>query len=318
MNEKAKLSFPKRSEDVAERAAVANELLDNVLKNVAEILHPERYVKYLNTIERFHWYSYVNNLLILSQFPQAQYLAGFDVWKRMSLSTYNDPNWQILSTSGVGKGIKLIAPFTVVSDTSRSLINFVVPVYDVNQVNEIPVPPNDFVDLKKCSYVDIINAINFVAPYRTVFASNGDKNLSSNVKGYCNHSQQQFVVDSRLSPRGLLSLLLHEYATADLFLRGYNNDLQGLVVESVYYILIKHFRLNTDDITFSYVSRFKSAENSAIAEAFYLIQTISHSIIEKIEEHLEYIIELIPLSEEAYQINFDDLEFLEGITPHEI
>lgn len=299
------------SETVAEKIAVANELLDNVLSNVGEVLQPERYIKYLDLIERFHWYSYVNNLLILSQFPRAQYLAGYEIWKRTSLSTYNDPSRRILNSSGTGKGIKLIAPFTVVTDESRSLINFVVPVYDVNQVNDLPVPENDFVDLTRCSYVDIINAINFVAPYRTVFASNEDKNLSCNVKGYCNHSLQQFVVDSRLQVRALLSLLLHEYAEAELYLHNYKNeDLHGLVVESVFYILLKHFKLNTDSITFSYISRFKEAEKEAIAKAFLLIQTIAHLIIDKIEEHLEFIIELTPAEEEmSYQLAlFDDLE----------
>lgn len=311
-NERKKTTSYEYSETVTEKIAIANKLLDNVLSNVSEVLQPERYIKYLDLIERFHWYSYVNNLLILSQFPGAQYLAGYEIWKRTSLSTYNDPSRRILNSESTGKGIKLIAPFTVVTEESRSLINFVVPVYDVNQVNEIPVPKNDFVDLSNCSYVDIINAINFVAPYRTVFASNEDKNLSSNVKGYCNHSLKHFVVDSRLQVRALLSLLLHEYAEAELFLHNYENEkLHGLVVESVFYILIKHFKLSTDSITFSYISRFKGTEKEAIAEAFLLIQTIAHLIIDKIEEHLEFIIELTPSDEEiSYQLAmFDDLEY---------
>ena len=166
-------------------------------------------------------------------------------------------------------------------------------------------------DISACSYVDIINAINFVAPYRTVFASNEDKYLSYNIKGYCNHSLQQFVVDSRLSVKGLLSVLLHEFVEAELFIYGYKDkELRGLIVESVFYILIKHFRLNIADITFSYVSRFKEVEHSVIGEALFLVQSLAHSIIEKIEEHLEYIIKLNYITEEPYQLElFDDLEF---------
>ena len=312
MNGEHKTTTPHEpTEAAAEKIAVANQLLDNVLSNIGEVLQPERYVNFLDLIERFHWYSYVNNLLILSQFPQAQYLAGYDLWKRTSLATYNDPSRRILNSTSVGKGIKLIAPFTVVTEEARSLINFVVNVYDVNQMNEIPAPETDFVDLKSCSYVDIINAINFVAPYRTVFASNEDKNLSCNTKGYCNHYQQQFVVDSRLQVKGLLSLLLHEYAEAELFLHDYKNEaLHGLVTESVFYILVKHFKLNTDNITFSYISRFKNFDNRVVSEAFLLIQTIAHLIIDKIEEHLEFIIELTPSGEDvSHQLAmFDDFE----------
>lgn len=315
MSEKKKLSPQEYSTNVAEKAKIANELLSNVHQNISSVLEPERYANFLDIIERFHWYTYINNLLILSQYPRAEYLAGYDVWKRTSLSTYNDPNRRILKTSDIGKGIKLIAPFTVVNSTSRSLINFVVPVYDVNQINDIPLPENDFLDIKKCSYVDIINAINFVAPYRTVFASNEDENLSHNVKGYCNHSHQHFVIDSRLPVRGLLSTLLHEYVVAELFLRGYSNEsLQGLIIESVYYILIKHFRLSTDDITFSYIGRFKESNTDDIAEALSIIQGLSHLIIENIEEHLEFIVELLPANGEiAYQTDlFDDIDIALG------
>lgn len=310
MNEPKKAAPQNHFTSVAERAEAAKQLLNNVVSNVASVLQPERYLNFLNIIERFHWYSYVNGLLILSQYPQAQYLAGIEVWKRTSLSTYNDPNRRFLKYSETGKGIKLIAPFTLVDGASRSLISMVVPVYDVNQMNDIPAPETDFLDVKKCTYVDIINAINFVAPYRTVFASNEDENLTHNVKGYCNHSFKQVVVDSRLPARGLLSTLLHEYIVAELFLRGYTDvNLQGLIVESVFYVLVKHFNLPTDDITFSYISRFKNAENQALAEAFSLIQILSHLIIESIEEHLEFIVELNPVDDEfACQVDlFDEI-----------
>lgn len=300
---------------VAEKAAAAKDLMSKVSGRVAGVLQPERYAQYLNVISRFHWYSYINNLLVLFQYPQAQYLAGFDVWKRTSLAAYNDPNRRILKASGAGQGIKLIAPFTVVKSDSRSLISVVVPVYDINQVDDVPRPENDFLDLRKCSYVDIINAINFVAPYRTVFASNEDRNLSYNVKGYCNHSQQLFVVDSRLSVRGILSVLLHEFVVAELYLADYKDEnLQGLIVESAFYILLKHFSLEVDDITFSYIGRYKDVPTTEIAQVFHLVQIIAHSIIEKIEEHLEYIINLVPYEEEfSYQASFfDDMDFEQG------
>lgn len=305
-------SYP---EAVAEKMASAKELTNIALSDLGKVLDPEVYISFLNIIERFHWYSFVNILLILTQFPNAQYLAGFDVWKRTSLATYNDPARRILKPSSTGKGIKLIAPFTVVDNSSRSLVSVAVPVYDVNQVNEVPLPENDFLDMKKCNYVDIINAINFVAPYRTVFASSEDNVLSHNVKGYCNHSLQQFVVDSRLSVRGLLSVLLHEFIVADLHLANYSNtNTQGLVVESVYYILLKHFRIDVQDITFSYIGRFKSIEKKDVIEAFYYIQAIAHSIIEKIEEHLEYMVDLLPAHEEpSYQTSFfEDFDIHEG------
>ena len=311
MNDKGKMNAVELSSAVAEKAAIAKDLISEVLSGVSLTLNPEKYTAYLDVIERFHWYSYINCLLILSQYPNARYLAGYKVWENTSLSTYNDPKRHVLKPSAVSKGIKLIAPFTYVNASSRSLINSVVSVFDVSQVNDVPYPENDFVDLSRCSYVDIINAINFVAPYRTVFASNEDELLSHNIKGYCNHQHRQFVIDSRLQVRGLLSVLLHEFAVAELYLRNYKvKELEGLIVESIFYILLKHFKLNTDVITFSYISRFKEFEGSVLSNAFYLIQSISHSIIERIEEHLEFIIDLKPISDDfGYQTSFDDFDF---------
>lgn len=304
-----------RSELIAEKASAARELVADASSKLNSIFSPDNYLCFLNLVERFHWYSYINIFLIFLQHPDAEAVAGYDLWKRTSLATYNDPSRRILKASGVGQGIKLIAPFTVVEGATRSLINVSVPVYDINQTNDIPAPQIDFLDLNKVSHTDIINAINFVAPYRTVFASNEDKNLSYNVKGYCNHRYQQMVVDSRLTIRGLLTILFHEFAVSAVYLSGYKDEsLLGLVEESIFYILLKHFRLQVEDITFSYIGRFKNLSPSQIGPALYVIQTVSHSIIEKTEEHLEYIAELIPAHEEfSYQASFfDNLDFLQG------
>lgn len=307
-------------EGVAEKAAQAKELLNRVHKDIASVFKPDRFILFLDTLERFHWFSYINILLILEQFPSAEYLAGYDVWKKASLSMYNDPERRILTTENHKKAIKLVAPFTVLDGTTRSLINVVVPAYDVKQTNNLPRPENDFLDISKCSLMDIVHTIGFVAPYRTIYAAAEDPRLSYNTKGYCKHETQQFIVDSRLSAKGLLSVLLHEYAVASLYLTNYKNkELQSLVEESVYYVLAKHFMLPVEDITFSYVVRLKDAPIKSIAEALYLIQMLSHIIIEKIEDHLEYLAALAPVTEDIYQTNFfDDLELGRDVIPDEI
>lgn len=300
---------------VQEKTSEALHLLNDTNKSVLSVFTPDLYTTFLNIVNKFHWYSYINNLLILYQFPQAEYLSGYDVWKKVSLSEWNDPNRQILKQSQRGKGIRLIAPFTKVEGDVRSLVNFVVPVYDINQTNNIPLPESNFVDLSRCSCSDIINAINFVAPYRTVLAASEDKVLSHDIKGYCNHQMQLFVLDGRLPIRGMLSALLHEYAVAELFICGYKNqNLSGLIVESVFYILCNHFKLQTDNITFSYVSKYRDENPQDVIYALYLIQTIVHKIIEKVEEHLEYMIALDPSNDLLVDEHFyDNVNYLEGV-----
>lgn len=180
-----------RVEDLARKIAEAKDLLNDVQSKIGTVLTPERYLSFLDIVERFHWYSHINNLLILFQYPTARYLAGFKTWKQTSLSIYNDETRKLLKPEHTGKAIKLLAPFTFVKGATRSLFYVIVPVYDVSQMNDIPSPVNDFLDIRKCDYVDIINAIKFTAPYRTVFASGEDQHLSYNVKAYCNHRAEK-------------------------------------------------------------------------------------------------------------------------------
>lgn len=298
MTDSRKLGSAEYSKYISDKSVEAAGLIKSVKDNIASVFEPEPFVNFLDTVERFHWYSYINVLLIMRQFPNADYIAGYDVWKRTAVSTYNNVNYQILDVKYRGKGIKLIAPFTVLDGNKRFLVNSVVPVYDVNQTNKLPRPENDFHNLSLSSVTDIISSIKNVCPYRVVVASGTDPRLSFNVKGYCSHGNRQIVIDGLLPMKGLLSTLLHEFVVAELYLKKYDNpELLGLVTESIFYVLLKHFNLSLDNVTFSYISKFKEHNKQSLCTGLFLIQAISHAIIEKIEEHLEILAVLQPLNE---------------------
>lgn len=306
-----------QKKSTAEKVAEAKVLVEDVYRKMHLILQPESYVQFLNAVETFHWYSCANILLIYFKFPQARYVAEFQIWKNTCEDTYNEPNRMALKYSEIHNAIRIIAPFTIGGESlsTRRLIPVSVSVYDVSQMNELPIPPNDFLDLKKFGIEDIINAVQFVSPYRMRFASGEDVNITYNVRGYCDHEQKQIVVDSMLAPRSLLCVLLHEFTEAAIYLAEYHDEtLKRLVIESIYYVLLKHFKISTDDITFSYVARFKGATNQELARAFSIIQYISHSIIEQIEDQLEYLSNLLPVEEDhSYQTCFDDFQIMQGI-----
>lgn len=300
--------------DVVVKNSEAKLLLDDVYKRIPSVLQPEEYIRFLNLVSSFHWYACSNILLIYFKVPEARFIAEYRIWEETSGATYNEPNRKILKNSARKNPILLVAPYTIVNQATkdRKLVPVSVPVYDVQQVNDIPIPENDFLDPKKYSVEDLANAINFVSPYRICYAGSDDKYLSYNVKGYCNHAQKQFIVDNMLPPRSLLYVLFHEFAEAEVYLANYQDEaLQRLVIESIYYVLVKHFELSTDDITFSYVGRFRNISNRDLARALHMIQSIAHSIIERVEEQLEYLVELLPVND-AYQTCFDDIEIMRG------
>ena len=58
------------------------EITDKLEKGIAELFESEKYKTYLNTMSKFHNYSFNNTLLIALQKPDATYVAGFDSWKK--------------------------------------------------------------------------------------------------------------------------------------------------------------------------------------------------------------------------------------------
>ena len=56
------------------------ELSSRLEEGVRAVFSSDSYRQYLNAMSRFHHYSYSNTLLILTQKPDASYVAGFRTW----------------------------------------------------------------------------------------------------------------------------------------------------------------------------------------------------------------------------------------------
>lgn len=301
---------------VTERAAEARQLLTDLYPKMHSILQPDKYPLFLDLAARFHWYTYFNQLLIYFAYPQARYIAGYTVWEQISEETYNVTNRRIVKPE-VKKPIKLVTPFTVSENheaRTRRLVYVAVSAYDIQQVIDLPAPKNDFLSPDRYSIEDLTSAINCVAPYRMCYATSGDKCMSYHLKGYCNHSLQQVVVDGTLPPRSLVHVLLHEYAEAEVYLAKYQNKrLKQLVVESIFYVLLKHFDLSAENIMFSYVDRYKEISQQDLAKALSVIQSVSHRIIEKVDDQLECLVHFAPYGEDyPSQACFDDIDLMQG------
>ena len=48
---------------------------------VKEVYQSDNYIQYLKFVAKFHDYSLNNTILILTQFPNATYVAGYSAWK---------------------------------------------------------------------------------------------------------------------------------------------------------------------------------------------------------------------------------------------
>ena len=76
------------------------EITEKLEQGIKELFESEKYKSYLNTMSKFHNYSFNNNVLIAMQKPDATLVAGFNSWKK---------NFKRHVKKGE-KGIKILAP----------------------------------------------------------------------------------------------------------------------------------------------------------------------------------------------------------------
>lgn len=85
---------------MANREEQLKQITEQLEQGVAEIFTSEKYTEYLNTMAKFHNYSFNNTLLIAMQKPEATLVAGYQAWQKKF-------NRQVKRGE---KGIQIIAP----------------------------------------------------------------------------------------------------------------------------------------------------------------------------------------------------------------
>ncbi len=76
------------------------EIMEKLEQGVKDVFTSENYRKYLQTMSRFHRYSFNNIMLISMQRPDATLVAGYQTWKKLY-------DRQVMQGE---KGIRILAP----------------------------------------------------------------------------------------------------------------------------------------------------------------------------------------------------------------
>ena len=67
---------------MANREEQLKQITEQLEQGVAEIFTSEKYTEYLNTMAKFHNYSFNNTMLIAMQKPDATLVAGYQAWQK--------------------------------------------------------------------------------------------------------------------------------------------------------------------------------------------------------------------------------------------
>lgn len=286
--------------------------LDTIMKaleeGVEKVFTSEQYQMYLQTMAKFHNYSFNNTLLIAMQRPDATLLAGYQTWQKKFHRHVKRGE----------KGIKIIAPVPVkekrqvekideetqeivigidgqpeTETVERILPRFrVTTVFDVSQTEGEPLPTLEVNELvgDVFIYENFMKGLEEISPVPFQF-----QEIDSGAKGYYSNAEKLVAIQTGMSQAQTMKTAVHETAHAILHNRdvmeenGITKDRMTKEVESesVAYVVCNHFGLDTSDYSFNYVAGWSSdKEMPELRSSMDTIRLTSSQLIADITEKL--------------------------------
>lgn len=320
-SEQSKLQWTQQM-GIAEQSAyrvqgkeAAESKLDTIMKSLEEgvekVFTSEQYQMYLQTMAKFHNYSFNNTLLIAMQRPDATLLAGYQTWQKKFHRHVKRGE----------KGIKIIAPVPVkekrqvekideetqeivigidgqpeTETVERILPRFrVTTVFDVSQTEGEPLPTLEVNELvgDVFIYEDFMKGLEEISPVPFQF-----QEIGSGAKGYYSNAEKLVAIQTGMSQAQTMKTAVHETAHAIFHDRdvmeenGITKDrmTKEVEAESVAYVVCNHFGLDTSDYSFNYVAGWSS--DKEMPELRSSMDTIRLTFSQLIADITEKLLEL--------------------------
>jgi hypothetical protein len=278
--------MPKRQFTVDPETAQGErrELVAKLERGFQQVQESDEYRSYLATVSRFHRYSISNTMLIWLQRPAATQVAGFRTWLSLGRHVRKGE-----------KGIRIFAPMrrrkTPSADDEeteepdgreiRRLRFRAVSVFDISQTEgaDLAHPPVTPLSGDDTSLWARLAAIS-QAEGLTIDREPGRGGLGG-ANGWYNRQGREIWVDPDLAHVMAAKTLCHEIA------HHYAEHIDSrqeheTIAESVAYIVLGHFAIDSGDYSFGYLACWSDAATFKAKLAD--IQTIAGQIIERIEE----------------------------------
>lgn len=273
MEENRNTSFQLKGRDM-------DSILQSLEEGVSEMFTSERYTEYLQTMAKFHNYSFNNTMLIALQRPDATLVTGYRNWQSMGR--------QVMKGE---KGITIIAPTPikkkqmqevldkegrpVLNENGDSIMKEVevkiprfkaITVFDIAQTVGDPIDLMVPEELKEAvnDFDLFMEAITAVSPVPIRFDE-----ISGNAKGYYHNEDKEIVIRKGMSESQTIKTAIHESGHARLHDRdemkakGEKKDRLTAEVEaeSVAYCVCSAFGIDTSEYSFPYIANWSSGRD---------------------------------------------------------
>lgn len=271
-----------------------DEITEQLESGLRNLFNSERYKNYLDTMSKFHAYSFNNTLLISMQRPEATLVAGYSAWQK---------NFERHVKKGA-KGIKIISPVKVKVDLPDEdakeegatkqveVTKFkVTTVFDVADTEGKELPTIGVSQLTGVveHYNQMIKGLTEISKVPIEY-----RDIDGGSKGYYSSKEKKIVVQRDMPQVQTLKTLIHEMAHSRL----HDKNIEGLEekdrrtkeveAESVAYAMCQYFGIDTSDYSFGYIAGWSSGkELTELRSSMMTIRRTADEMITELSEALE-------------------------------
>ena len=284
------------------------EISERLEQGVKEIFTSERYTEYLNTMSKFHNYSFNNTLLITMQKPEATLVAGYQAWQKKFNRHVKrgEKGIQIIAPAPIREKqeIEKIDPVTkepVIGDDGQpetEIVEMIIPrfrvttVFDVSQTEGEPIAELEVPELTGSVqfYDTFMEALQNISPVPIRIME-----IEGEAKGYYHQTEKYIAIQENMSNLQTMKTGVHEVSHALLHNREVM-DAEGILkdrttkeveAESIAYIVCNHFGLDTSEYSFTYIASWcESKDMKALRASMDTIRKTSAEVIENIETQM--------------------------------
>ena len=263
------------------------EVTDRLEAGIANLFSSDNFAAYLTAMSKFHRYSYGNIILILSQCPEADQVAGLRTWNSFGRSVKKGE-----------RGIQILVPCTYTTKREKQDKPTQDPEQDEDgqQVQATPVISHlrfkvgyvfDISQTEGREMPDIVHKLSGdVAQYEAVCAALREVSpvpiefgpLPHGVLGSYNHEDQSITIRPEMSQAQTVETMIHEITHSKLhtlpveygIVIGSHEKDRGtreVEAESVAYVVCQHFGIDTSEYSFGYVAGWDRSKDMARPKA---------------------------------------------------
>ena len=317
-----------------------NSILKSLETGVENIFTGDKYAQYLQTMSKFHRYSFNNTLLIAMQRPDATLVTGYRNWQSMGRQVKKGE-----------KGITILAPAPIKRKREQEILDqnhnplldadgkprteeveVVIPrfkpttVFDISQTDGEPIEtlaPEELTEAV-ADYDLFMEAITAVSPVPIRFDE-----IAGEAKGYYHSGDKEIVIQKGMSESQTIKTAIHETGHARLHdkdimeKQGIEKDrlTKEVEAESVAYCVCSAFGVDTSEYSFPYIAGWSSGRDmKELKTSMDTIRKTAGEMIDELSEKLQELFtekkqlleseqkeKLIP-AVEAAGYHFDELE----------